>query len=41
MSVRFPCAVCRVSFCVPVCNTVLGYVSGNDLMWDSGLCWAD
>lgn len=41
MSVRFSCAVCRVLFCVPVCSTVLGYVSGHDLMWNSGLCWAD
>lgn len=41
MSVSFSCAVCRALFCVPVCNTVLEHASECDLIWDSGLCWAD
>lgn len=36
MSVRFSCAVCRASFRVPVCNTVLEYASEFDLIRDSG-----
>lgn len=41
MSVRFSCAVCHALSRVPVCNTVLDYASECDLIWDSGLCWAD
>lgn len=41
MSVRFSCAVCHALFRVPVRNTVLEYASECDLIWDSGLCWAD
>lgn len=41
MSVRFSCAVCHALFRVPVCNTVLEYASECDLIWASGLCWAD
>lgn len=39
MSVGLSRAVCHALFRVPVCNTVLGYVSEYDLMWKSGLCW--